>query len=89
MYADICLDITSCIIMFRAVWILPADYTNSASEHIATVFSTGSALSCGIRSLPDALRPDFRQKLFEQLVDSGRRCGHASIGSVTVIKKDI
>ena len=57
-------------------WILFADYTNSGSEHIATVFSTGSALSNGIRSLPDALSPDFRKKLFEQIVESGRRCGN-------------
>ena len=56
-------------------WIslMTADYSNATTEHITTVFSTGTALSRGIRSLPDALSPDFRQKLYEQLVETGRR----------------
>ena len=50
-----------------------ADYSNAESEYIATVFSTGTAIGRGIRSLPNALSPDFRQKLFEKIVEAGRR----------------
>ena len=52
---------------------IDADYSHATTEHISSVFSTGTSLSRGIRSLPDALSPDFRQKLYEQLVESGRR----------------
>ncbi|GAX83969.1 hypothetical protein CEUSTIGMA_g11393.t1 [Chlamydomonas eustigma] len=49
------------------------EYTNAASEHVHHVFSTASALHRGIRSLPDALSPDFRQKLYELILENGTR----------------
>jgi hypothetical protein len=49
----------------------PTDATQSANEHIRTVWSTANCL--GIRSRPDALSPDFRTRLFEELVSATKR----------------
>lgn len=43
----------------------------SATEHIRTVWSTSNCL--GIRSLPDALSPDFRTRLYEEIVSATKR----------------
>lgn len=38
-------------------------------ECIMVSFGVGTCM--GIRSLPDALRPDFRRRLYEQLIELG------------------
>lgn len=44
------------------------EYPLASQEHILQVFSTGTSLNRGIRSLPNALEPNFRRRLFEILV---------------------
>ncbi|GIL52861.1 hypothetical protein Vafri_8631 [Volvox africanus] len=43
----------------------------AASQHVRTVWSTSNI--CGIRSLPNALSPDFRDRLYEELVQATHR----------------
>ncbi|KXZ54593.1 hypothetical protein GPECTOR_4g658 [Gonium pectorale] len=50
---------------------LDACGVQAASEHVRTVWSTANV--CGIRSLPNALRPDFRERLYEELVSAAHR----------------
>ncbi|GLC33522.1 hypothetical protein PLESTM_000080500 [Pleodorina starrii] len=45
--------------------------TQAASQHVRTVWSTSNI--CGIRSLPNALSPDFRDRLYEELVQAAHR----------------
>ncbi|KAG2426311.1 hypothetical protein HXX76_013068 [Chlamydomonas incerta] len=50
---------------------LDACAAQSASEHVRTVWSTANI--CGIRSLPNALNPDFRERLYQELVAAAQR----------------
>jgi len=49
------------------------DYRNADAEHLSLVFSKGGMLNRGIRSLPNAMSPDFRSKLYDELLAAGRR----------------
>ena len=46
------------------------EYTNAEQEQVQAVF--GPASFQGIRSLPNALNPDFRQRLYEELIETGQ-----------------
>ncbi|KAG2436100.1 hypothetical protein HYH02_011611 [Chlamydomonas schloesseri] len=50
---------------------LDACAAQSASEHVRSVWSTANI--CGIRSLPNALSPDFRERLYQELVAAAQR----------------
>jgi hypothetical protein len=54
---------------------LTPECPHACDEGIATAFSP--APCAGIRSLPNALQPDFRQLAYAQLVQTGARAGAA------------
>jgi len=64
------------------------EYKNAGQEFIHYAFSTVSMT--GIRSLPDAMANDFRQRLFEQMIESqqAERQG-MRIGSFTSSPGDV
>jgi hypothetical protein len=49
-----------------------ADTAYDAGEQVGRAFTP--ACQMGIRSLPNALHPDFRQQLWEQLMDQSKSC---------------
>lgn len=49
------------------------EYRNADKEHIENVWSTGTTLMRGIRSLPNALSPDYRIKLYDEIIDGAKK----------------
>lgn len=50
------------------------EYKNADDEAVKGAYSNTGHL--GIRSLPNALHPEFRQKLYDELVDSGKNSNY-------------
>eukprot|EP00798_Chlamydomonas_sp_ICE-L_P030306 gene30306-35295_t len=47
-------------------------YKNAGKEHIENVWSTGTSLARGIRSLPNALSPDYRINLYDEIIEGAK-----------------
>lgn len=69
------------------------DYPNVDAETIRNAFSP-NAMACGIRTLPNALAPDFRSKLMEEVISRSKYFfshghGHPSLPSGSYFEEPV